>query len=299
MRGTPRRHGRSTSRAVALLCILLPLMACDDSPLEEDLQDTLIAEGDTVSFEGLQATIAKFNTSWVPFEGSVSPPPGETLVTLRLEITNRSDGPRSLSDDDFTLMAMSFNFGPGDDSRVVVALPGGREPRLTDATLAPGETVRGWLTYSLPRRLDPSEVLWNPRPGEILRIEVPLFVSRGGRIESSLVFGRVTDPDGNPQPGTRLEISPVETFPGIVGVDSVIGDCVGNPVNVRQVVTSEAGWYQDTVRTALGDEFCIDVHALTDVGELRPSRASGIVRSISADNLFAEIPRVRIDLTLE
>jgi len=290
-------------RVPAIGFIFMVILACDDSPLEGDPQNSVIAEGDTVSFEGLEATLGRFNAGWVPlpsegFEGFAFPPPDDVLMTFRIEITNLSNTPRSFSAESFSLRAIPFTFGSeGGEETIMSVLPDGRIPRLADERLDPGETIQGWLTYSVPRRLDPWQILWRPRSDVTLGIDVPSFAQ--GRIESSLVFGRVTGPGGNPRPGLVLEISPVETFPGIPGVDSLVGQCRGKPASVRQVVTDDTGWYQDTISVFIGDEFCIDVRAVSDDGEMGQTRSSGIVRMGSIGNPFAEIPRVRIDLQLE
>jgi len=288
-------------RPSAIGCILAVTLSCGDSPLEEEPQNSLIAEGDTVSFEGLEATIERFNVGWFPLpseglEGFAFPPPDDVFMTFRIEITNLSNAPRSFSAESFSLRAIPFTFGSvGGEETIVSALPDGRIPRLADERLDPGETIQGWLTYSVPRRLDPWQILWRPRSDVTLGIDVPFFAR--GRIESSLVFGRVTGPRGNPRPGVMLEISPVVTFPQ--NIDSLVGQCRGIPASDRRVVTDETGWYQDTISTVDGDEFCIDVRAVSGDGEANQKRSSGTVRPGSIGNPFVEISRVRIDLTLE
>jgi len=87
----PGRHDQDMWRASAIGCILAVTLSCGDSPLEEEPQNSLIAEGDTVSFEGLEATIERFNVGWFPLpseglEGFAFPPPDDVFMTFRRKL---------------------------------------------------------------------------------------------------------------------------------------------------------------------------------------------------------------------
>lgn len=199
-----RRIKQRAVRVLLACCALAPALACGDSPVEDDDEVAVIAVGDTVAFDGLEATITRFNTSWIPFEG--------------------------------------------------------------------------WLSSNVT-----------------LGIEVPFFSQ--GRIESSLVFGRVTDLGGEPRSEVALRITPVMTIPRISGGDSVVGQCRGAVASAHQVITDRAGWYRDTISTVSGDQYCIDVRVASEDGG--GTRSSGIVRPSSIGNPLVEIPRARIDLMVE
>ncbi|MGH7556678.1 MAG: hypothetical protein ACREMD_02620 [Gemmatimonadota bacterium] len=264
------------------------LAACEDSLMGPEVMRLPIGEV-TAEHNGFKVELLRYNLSWFPSDDSPRPALDNVFATFLFEITNRSDAPRSISLDHFLLRTLTDQLHEGP---VWTVHPGGRMPRLEATTLLPGQTIEGWLTFSILRGLLADELLWMPQEDIAFAFQVPWFA--GGRIEEAFVFGRLIDASGTALANTLITLTPVETVPGISGTITDVGDCTGTPYNAVEARTDELGWYRTTLTSNNADELCIDVHRTS---ETEP-RAAGVVRP-GRPTEIAETPQVRIDLVLQ
>jgi hypothetical protein len=278
-----------SNRTVALGLIVCMGGACRGSTTGPD-PSLVVAEGRNASFQGIDLTLLAFNLSWYPRDDSPMPGPGEVFATIQIEITNRSDAPRRVSREDFLLSTLSdgpeFHTGPRWDS-----FAQGRRPRIDESTVSPGETVTGWLTYPVPMGELAEDILWSPVDSLAFAIEIPWWGTE--RLDDARIFGTVRDETGAPLAGVPLTVTPLETEPGIPGVEDHVGRCTGVLHAVREAVTDASGFYELIVSSIHSAELCIDVHPAADA----KYRVAGQVRP-GGHGEIAEDPELRLDLTV-
>ncbi|HUG88646.1 MAG TPA: hypothetical protein VMP42_07755 [Actinomycetota bacterium] len=274
--------------SLSIAMAILAGVACSGGPTSTG-SSLVVVDGLTASFESLEVTLVRFNLSWAPADDTPLPPDRHGLVTVLLEITNRTEGMRAVTIGDFDLRTLA------DDLRTTgptwSALDHGRTPRLMNATLRPGESTTGWLTYAIPINLLGDQIIWAPVEDHAFAIQLPFG---GGRIEEALVFGTALDRSGAPRADVHLTITPVETLPGIPGSETTVGNCTGVRYDAREAVTDEAGTYEVSIASLHASELCVDVLPDSDPD----SRVDGVVRPASPTEIM-EIPMLRLDLTLD
>lgn len=274
--------------SLSIAMAILAGVACSGGPTSTG-SSLIEVDGLTASFEGLEVTLVRFNLSWAPADDTPLPPDRHVLVTVLLEITNRTEGMRAVTIGDFDLRTLADDLQTGPTWS---ALDHGRTPRLMNATLRPGESTTGWLTYATPIQLFGDQIIWAPVEDHAFALQLPWF--GGGRIGEVLVFGTALDRSGAPRADLHLTITPVETVPGIPGSETIVGDCTGVRYDAREAVTDEAGTYEVSFATVHASELCVDVLPDSDPD----SRVDGVVRPGRPTEIM-EIPMLRLDLTLD
>ncbi len=150
----------------------------------------------------------------------------------------------------------------------------------------------GWLTYSVPIGELAEDLLWSPAESLAFAIEIPWWEG-AERVDDARVFGTVRDETGAPLAGVSLTVTPLETEPGIPGVEDVVGECRGVLHEVREAATDASGFYELIVSSIHSAELCIDIHPATD----STYRVAGLVRPGGHGEL-AETPELRLDLVI-
>lgn len=270
--------------------LLLALVGCREGPTGPD-PTLVVVEGSTASFQDMDVQFQRFNLSWYPRDDSPNPSKGAVFATLLIEVTNRSDAPRQIRADEFTLRTLSneLPFHAGPTWRLY---GGGRTPRAEGMVVPPGESLAGWLTFEVPGGLLAEELLWSPTELLVFALEVRWWLSTA-RTQDSRLFGYVRDTSGSPLSGVTLTITPLETVPGIPGEETTVGDCTGALHEIHQTVTDASGRYEILVGSIHSAEMCIDVHPEGDTLH----RVSGDVSPGNATEV-QEIPELRLDLTV-
>lgn len=269
---------------------LLASVGCREGPTGPD-PTHVVVEGSTATYEDIDLRFQRFNLSWFPRDDSPPPSNGDVFATLMIEVTNRSDAPRTIREDEFDLRTLS-NELPLHAGPTWTLHAGGRTPRMEGMVVPPGESLTGWLTFEVPRGPIAEELLWSPTEQISFALEVRWWLSTV-RTAQSRVFGYVRDAAGSPLPAVRLTITSLETEPGIPAAETTVGDCTGVVHPILEVATDASGWYDVTVGSIHSDESCIDLHPVGDTlhrvsGSVRPGKPSEV----------AETPELRLDLTV-
>lgn len=283
------------SPRTAGLCLglLVGLVGCEGSPVASE-PELVVVKGVAVRHDdGLELRLVRYNESWYPRDDAPRPEPGEVFMTFLVEVRNGGTDIVSSSPNDFALRTFE---GTRHEGPVWVPHPVGREPVLPGATLAPGESVEGWLTFHVAELARLDELLWQPGRDVIYAINLPPPhpVRRWGE---ALVFGSVEDATGAPVPGAEIVVTPLQV-PGIPGHVTAVGACTGTPLTTWETKTGVNGWYEQPLSAVHVDRMCVDVQVIpaSETG-LPPARAAGTVR-LGLPIPMIEPPEVRVDLTV-
>jgi hypothetical protein len=111
------------------------------------------------TYQGVTIEVVEVARGWQPigFDGvALAVQPDMDVVTVLVQITNRSNEVRFVSDADVILVG-------SDGSRYATRpAPLAREPHLLTTPLMAGDVVRGWQTYLLPQGTTITKAQWNP-----------------------------------------------------------------------------------------------------------------------------------------
>jgi hypothetical protein len=113
----------------------------------------------TVTHEGVAAEIVEVEHGWTPvgIDGvALNVQPGLDVVTVLMQLSNGSSELRYIGDGDILLVG-------SDGTRYAPRpTPMAREPHLLTMPIMPGDTVRGWQTYTVPQGVTIARAQWNP-----------------------------------------------------------------------------------------------------------------------------------------
>lgn len=124
-----------------------------------DSDDRASASGSRVVSEqnGIRVTFLGFDLG---AEGTGCPVTGEDYIAVEVVIENRSDETLRYGLDDFHVTDTG--------GRAYAAVSGGVEPAITGGELAPGETIRGWISFRVPVDAEPEWFVYT-RGGSTMR----------------------------------------------------------------------------------------------------------------------------------
>lgn len=120
----------------------------------------------TAFFEDVQVTPVAFDLDWQGGNG-IEPRPDYRFYTVEIKYFNGSTAQRGYDGGAFQLQT--------EDARMWQGIANGRTPILASGILIPGEILRAWITFEVPRSTTATGVIWNPRPGVSLTITIPVF----------------------------------------------------------------------------------------------------------------------------
>lgn len=285
----------SRSRTAGLcLGLLVGLVGCEGSPVASE-PELVVVKGVAVQHDdGLELRLLRYSESWYPRDDALRPEPGEVFMTFLVEVRNGGTDIVSSSPNDFALRTFE---GTRHEGPVWVPHPVGREPVLSGATLAPGASVEGWLTFHVPELAHLDELLWQPANDVIYAINLPPPhpIRRWGE---ALVFGRVQDPAGEPLSDAKILITTFSVIPANPNQRTTVGECTGNLLTTWETKTGEDGWYEQLLSAVHVDLMCVDVQVIPARETGFPSaRAAGTVR-LGLPIPMIEPPEVRVDLTV-
>ncbi len=97
-------------------------------------------------------------------EGTESPATGKRYVAVEVTIENRSDETLRYAPDDFQVTDSA--------GRAYPAVEGGVDPAITLGELAPGDAIRGWISFEVPEDVEPDRFVYT-RQGATMRFGLP------------------------------------------------------------------------------------------------------------------------------
>lgn len=129
------------------------------SPTTADGDDRASASGSRAVSEqnGIRVTFLGYDPD---AQGSGCLAAGEHYAAVAVAIENRSDQALHYALDNFQVTDAA--------GRTHVAVSGGVEPAITGGTLAPGDTIQGWISFRLPSDTDPAWFVYT-RGGSTMR----------------------------------------------------------------------------------------------------------------------------------
>jgi hypothetical protein len=110
--------------------------------------------GGAASVDGVTVTVLEVSRGWLPAPGLAHPKPGHEYLTLEVHLRNAGGEARRY---DFAAFDVDVEGGSRSNAEI------GRTPDLLLGTLAPGGTVRGWLTFQVLIGVPAVQLVWYAR----------------------------------------------------------------------------------------------------------------------------------------
>ncbi|MDP9369918.1 MAG: DUF4352 domain-containing protein [Chloroflexota bacterium] len=131
------------------------------TPTDDDDGTTTSVSRSSSEQNGIRVT---FLGSDLDAEGTESLAPGKRYVAVEVTIENRSNETLRYTPDDFQVTDSA--------GRAYPAVEGGADPAITGGELAPGDAIRGWISFEVPEDADPERFVYT-RQGSTMRFGLP------------------------------------------------------------------------------------------------------------------------------
>lgn len=112
--------------------------------------------GETVERANLAASVLARNLNFVNPNPAIKPDPGKKFVVVEFKLTNKDTRAVTVS------AARQFKLKDSTEARYEVSPKGAPDPKFPDGTVAPGQTVSGWIAFQVPQDSTGFRLLFNP-----------------------------------------------------------------------------------------------------------------------------------------
>lgn len=112
--------------------------------------------GEVVEKANLSASVMKVNRNFTHPDPAIKPEPGKKFVVVEFKLTNKD--PRAVN----VSAARQFKLRDSTQTRYEVSPIGAPDPKFPEGTVAPGQTVTGWIAFQVPQESTGLRLLFDP-----------------------------------------------------------------------------------------------------------------------------------------
>jgi len=151
----------------ALWLAILALACSGSGPLGIGDDDGEV-NGNRASWHDIRLALLTFQDNWTDPDPDFpdTPDPGFRFATIEAEVTNGSDEAY------INAVGIDFDLKTSTNEQWDPTFIG-RDPALPSTTLAPGQAVRGWLTFEIPVGATVNRIVWHPTFDVSLEVRLP------------------------------------------------------------------------------------------------------------------------------